>query len=385
MIVLFLGNYAFAQLKIEEQVPNFKLQTILNSPTKNINLQQLKGKLIWLEFWATWCGPCISAMPHLQQMQTKYKNKIQVITITNEGVERTKQFLKSKPSNVWFAVDTGDVIAKMFPHRLIPHSVLISPEGKLIAETLPENITVDVIDSVLSGKQVKLLQKKDNLTVDFIKSYFYAEDTVRNRFVIQPEIVGGPGMMVSFADKPAFAGRRLTFTNVGLSALYQKAFGDFPYERTINKSESKDEPVYCLDIIVPNKAELIPTLQQQLLKIFPLKAVVEKQLKEVYVLKIADLKKFNLIPRNTSGNRTYFSMHGKIDQESITMLDFADFLESFGSYNSLVIDETNNKEKLDIKFSFQPENPSSLTDVLNKMGLTLEKTKRDVEFLILYK
>lgn len=385
LIGLLLINYAFAQVKNQEQVPNFKFETILNAPVKKAELNQFKGKLVWIEFWATWCGPCLSAMPHLQKLQAKYKDKLQVITVTDEGDERIKLFLKARPSNLWFAIDTARSFVKIFPYRVIPHSALISPTGKLIAVTLPENITENVIDSVLSGKEVHLPEKKDNLTTDFIKDYFFAEDTLQTRFLIQPEIKGGPGMMVTFADKPAFAGRRLTFVNVGLGTMYSKAFGDFPYERTINRTNEKEDKMYCLDIIVKDKKDLIPTLKSELLKRFDLQAKTEKQIKDVYVLKIVDQKKFNKIARNTSGKRTYMSMHGKIDQESITMIDFADFLESFGDYKSLIIDETNNTEKLDIKFSFQPENPESLAKIIKDMGLSLEKVKREVEFLVLFK
>ncbi|MES2652346.1 MAG: redoxin family protein [Bacteroidota bacterium] len=383
--LFLIGNSAFAQVKNKEQVPNFKFETILNAPVKKAELQQFKGKLVWIEFWATWCGPCLSAMPHLQKLQAKYKDKLQVITVTDEGDERIKLFLKARPSNLWFAIDTARSLAKMFPHRLIPHSALISPTGKLIAATLPENITASTIDSLLSDKEVHLPEKKDNLTVDFIKDYFYAEDTLKTRFLIQPEIKGGPGMMVTFADKPAFAGRRLTFVNVGIASMYRKAFGDFPYERTLNKTEDKEDKMYCLDIIVKDKKDLIPTLKSELLNRFDLKAKTETQLKDVYVLKIADQTKFNAIARNKSGKRTYFAMHGKIDQESITMKNFADFLESYGTYKSMIIDETNTTEKLDIKFSFQPENPESLNKIVKDMGLSLEKVKRQVEFLVLYK
>jgi thiol-disulfide isomerase/thioredoxin len=384
-IAFLIVNSAFAQVKNNGLVPNLQFKTILNAPLKAADLNHFTGKFVWIEFWATWCGPCLSAMPHLQRLQTKYNDKVQVITVTDETEERIKLFLRAKPSNLWFAIDTARSLANSFPHRMIPHSALISPSGKLIAATLPENITEAVIDSLLAGKEVHLPEKKDNLTADFIKDYFFAEDTTQTRFLIQPEIKGGPGMLVTFADKPAFAGRRLTFVNVELGTIYRKAFGDFPYERTINKVGEKDEKIYCLDIIVKDKRDLIPTLKSELLKRFALQAKTETQVKEVYVLKIIDQKKFNAIPRNKSGERTYFSMHGKIDQESITMVDFADFLESFGTYRSLIIDETHNKEKLDIKFSFEPENPASLNRILNDMGLGLEKTKREIEFLVLYK
>lgn len=65
------------------------------------------------------------------------------------------------------------------------------------------------------------------------------------------------------------------------------------------------------------------------------------------------------------------------------MKDFADYLESYGTGHLFVIDETNSKEKFDIKFSFQPENPASLTQVLNDMGLVLKKDQRKVDMLVL--
>lgn len=385
LVCLLLANCAFAQVKNKEQVPDFKLETILNAPVKRIELNQLKGKLVWIEFWATWCGGCIIAMPHLQQLQTKYKDKLQVITVTSESVTRTKQFLKARPSNLWFAVDTGYTLQKHFPYSLIPHSVLIGTDGKLIAATAPENITEKVIDSLLAKQEVHLAEKKDNPTTDYIKEYFYAADTVQNRLMVQSEIKGGSGMMIPFLDQPAFAGRRLTFVNATLSGMYSKAFGDFRYQRTINKVGQDKNEIYCLDIIVKDPKDLIPTLKAELLKRFDMQAKTEKQEKEVYVLKIADMDKFNAIPRNKSGKRTYYSRHGEIDQQSIDMFDFADFLETFGTYKSLIVDETGNKEKLDIKFSFQPEDPTSLPKVLNSMGLSLEKAKRQVEFLVLYK
>lgn len=386
LVCLLLTSHAFAQVKNKEQVPNFKLATILNAPVKTVELQQLKGKLVWIEFWATWCGGCIVAMPHLQQLQAKYKDKLQVITITGESVTRTKQFLKARPSNLWFAVDTGYTLQKHFPHSLIPHSILISAEGKLIAATAPENITAQVIDSLLANQTVHLAEKVDNPTEDYIKEYFFAADTVENRLMLQPEIKGGSGMMIPFLDQPAFAGRRLTFVNATLTGMYSKAFGDFPYQRTMNKvAHEGKKDIYCLDIIVKEQKDLIPTLKTELLKRFDLQAKTENQEKEVYVLKIVDVNKFNAIPRNKSGKRTYYARHGEIDQQSMDMLDFADFLETFGTFKSLIVDETGNKEKLDIKFSFQPENPASLPKILNGMGLSLEKAKRPIEFLVLYK
>ncbi|WP_428328171.1 TIGR03435 family protein [Mucilaginibacter sp.] len=388
LLLILLVNCAFAQVKNGEPVPDINFTTILNAPLKTTKLSQLKGKVVLIEFWATWCGSCIVAMPHLKQLQQKYAGKLQVITITDETVKRTQQFLSVKPSNLWFAVDTSNTIARLFPHQLIPHTVLISADGKLIANTSPELVTDKVIDSLLNQQEVHLAEKKDN-TLDYhaiIKKYFFAADTVKSRFMMLPEIKGAPGFSTTYLNDSTFHGRRLTGVNLDLTTLYRIANNDFPYSRMIDKTgQDKNAPSYCLDLIVADKADLLPTLQKELAKRFDLQAKIDPQMKEVYLLKITDAEKFKSISRNTSGKRTYYSRHGEIDQQNMSMHDFAGYLEDYGTGRLPVIDETGNTEKFDIKFSFQPENPTSLTKILSDMGLSLQKQQHTVDMLVLYK
>jgi len=322
-------------------------------------------------------------------LQQKYPGKLQIITVTDETAKRTGQFLSSRPSNLWFAVDTAREVAQLFPHQLIPHDVLISADGKLIANTSPELVTDKVIDSLLNKLEVHLVEKIDN-TMDYeeiIKKYFFAADTVKARFYMMPEIKGAPGLSTTWTQDTTFKGRRLTCLNLGLTTLYRLANGDFPYSRMVDKTEKvKNEPVYCLDIIAASKAELLPMLRNELAKRFDLQARIEPQNKEVLVLKISDPVKFKSIPLNTSGTRTYYSRHGEIDQQDMSMADFAEYLESYGIAKLIpVIDETKSTGKFDIKFSFQPENPASLTQILTDMGLSLEKQQRKVDMLVVYK
>jgi uncharacterized protein (TIGR03435 family) len=385
--LLLVVNVTLAQIKNGETVPNLKFNIVLNSPAKTAELGKLKGKVVLFEFWATWCGSCLVAMPHLKALQKQYPTQLQVIAINDETVTRTKQYLVAKPSNLWFAVDTGHTIANVFPHQLIPHSVLIASDGTLAAITNPEAITARVIDSLLKGQQLHLPTKQDNLLSyeDLIKQNFFAADTVTNRFMIQGEIKGGPGLSTTYLVNKVFSGRRLTCINLSLTTLYRLANGDFPYGRVIDQSgESKNSSRYCLDIIVKNKADLLPALQHQLATRFDLQAKIEPIIKDVMVLTIADTARFKTIPRNQTGTRTYFSRHGEIDQQDMDMADFAEFLESYG-FNKLVVDETGNREKLDIKFSFQPERPQSLLEILTVMGLKISQQQRKIDLLVLYK
>lgn len=382
IIALMLNTSVFAQVKKGTEVPNFNLDLLNNSP-KSLMLSELKGKVVWLEFWATWCGPCISAMPHLVDLQQKYKDKLQVIAISNEPEKRIAQFLKAKPFDLAFAIDTADLLRKYFPYQLIPHSVLISADGKLINVTSPEKITSQVLDSILNGQEVHLEEKKDNLSTDYIKDYFYADDHVKHKILWQPPIKGAGGMMFSHLDKPAFSGRRLTFINASLTSIFSRAFGDIPYSRTIDSLGKLGDETFCLDIIVPKSDQLENTLRQELSKKYRVNAKMVTQQREVSVLSIIDQEKFAKVKRNTDGNRTYFARHGAIDQQGITLAAFAEFLESFGNLRRLVIDETANTEKLDLKFSFQPEDKNSLLQILDEMGLGLKQETRQINFLML--
>jgi thiol-disulfide isomerase/thioredoxin len=386
--ILFSINYAFGQVKAGDAVPDVNFNVLLNAPVTNISLSELKGKVILIDFWATWCSPCVDAMPHLSQLQTKYQGKLQVITVTDEKAARIRQYLTTKPSNLWVAIDTERVAVRIFPHTTIPHTVIISPDGKVIATTDPQFVTEAVMDSVLQKKEVHLPNQKGILLEpsDIIKKYFFAADTVKNKFIMQAELKGANSFSTMYQRDSIFKGRRFTCVNFQLNGLYRIAYHDFPYSRTIDKTgEKKNAPLYCLDLIVANKKYLLPALQKELAKRFDLQAKIEQQTKDAYVLKITDREKFEKIPVNTSGRRTFGAMHGEIDEERITMADFANYLENYGIEKLPVIDETLNKGFFDIKFSFQPEKPESLVAVLNNMGLTLEKQSRKIDFLVLYK
>jgi thiol-disulfide isomerase/thioredoxin len=387
LLFLFTVSTSHAQLKNGDLVPDLQFSKVLNAPVPFAALSQLKGKIILLEFWATWCGSCLASMPHLKALQAKYPKSLQVIAVTDETASRTAKYLQSKPANFWFAIDTGRHIAKLFPHKLIPHAILLDADGKLVASTHPEAITEKVIDSLLWKEKVHLPEKIDQIVSpeELIKQRFFAADTLRYRFMMESEIKGGPGLSTTWLNDNTFSGRRITCINLSLASLYMLAYGDYPYNRTINETGmEKNEPVYCLDLIVESPGDLLSTLQKELTKIFDLQAKIKPIIKEVQALRIIDVAKFKSIRRNLSGKRTYYSRHGEIDQDAISMSDFAQFIENYG-IGKLVVDQTGNSEKLDIKFSFQPENPQSLLEILKRMGLGLTKIQQTVDILVLYK
>ncbi|MES2108494.1 MAG: TIGR03435 family protein [Bacteroidota bacterium] len=385
---LLSGMYASAQVSIGQKIPAIKLQTILNAPAKTVELESLKGKVIWLEFWATYCGPCITAMTHVEQLQKQYKGKLQVITITVEKEKRINQFLKTLPFALWFAVDTADAMRNYFPYSTIPHSVLIDATGKVVAITAPENITSKTIAAVIAGKPVDLPLKQDDMTEDPIKAYFSAADTVTSRVLIQPEIKGARSMGKTYPMDTAFKNRRLTMMNLPLESIYRMAYQDLPYGRTIDLTPKEDikqnKTKYCVDIIVPKgqEAELYQTLVKDLQQRFDLKVAIEKRKKDVYVLKIANAAKIKLLTPSAKIGDNISGSSGAFSGEGVKLEKIADYLEGFGLVNMPVVDETGDSARYDITFNYQPEKKGALTEALTSLGLKLEKGQREIDMLV---
>ena len=142
-IYLITSGYSYA---IEK--PNIKSLVINKNPKayegiifkdvneKDIDLLNYKGKLLVLNFWATWCAPCREEMPSLDLLQSKnIKNlKIFPINIGQEDILKSKIFFKElKIKNLNIYIDPKINLPKKFLIRGIPTTILINKEGKEFA------------------------------------------------------------------------------------------------------------------------------------------------------------------------------------------------------------------------------------------------------------
>ena len=107
---------------------------------KNIDLASYKGKLLILNFWATWCAPCREEMPSLDNLQSddKLDNlKIFPINIGQEDLLKSKIFFEElNIQNLEIYFDPTIVLAKKFSLRGVPTSILFNKEGKEFARII---------------------------------------------------------------------------------------------------------------------------------------------------------------------------------------------------------------------------------------------------------
>jgi len=102
------------------------------------NLNELKGKVVFLNFWATWCGPCRAEMPSMQVLYDNYREKgLEILAVNcGEKQEQVLSFLKSNKLSFPAALDTDGKVSNIYGIQAIPTTYLIDRDGNIIARVM---------------------------------------------------------------------------------------------------------------------------------------------------------------------------------------------------------------------------------------------------------
>tara|TARA_B100001121_G_C18462213_1_gene513836 strand:- start:216 stop:725 length:510 start_codon:yes stop_codon:yes gene_type:complete len=147
IIFIFLTCNSFASeapniknLVINKNLKKYDDLTFLDAHNNIIKLEDYRGNLILLNFWATWCAPCKDEMPSLDQLQEN-KNldniKIFPINVGKDNIENSLKFftnLKIKNLEIYF--DSEVTLAKKFGLRGIPTSIIFNKKGQELARII---------------------------------------------------------------------------------------------------------------------------------------------------------------------------------------------------------------------------------------------------------
>ena len=140
IIFIFLISNSFAvevndikNLVINKELKKYDGLTFIDAKNRQFNLSDYQGKLILLNFWATWCVPCKKEMPSLDLLQVnKNLNNLKIfpINVGQENTEKTSKFFEDlEIKNLKLYFDSPITLAKKFRLRGIPTSILFNKEG----------------------------------------------------------------------------------------------------------------------------------------------------------------------------------------------------------------------------------------------------------------
>jgi peroxiredoxin len=141
--------------------------TIATTDGQQISMDGLQGKVVLLDFWATWCAPCREALPHIREVAKKFRGQpLVILSVSLDADEhKWKEFI-GKNEMTWPQYRDGSFtgpIAKMFDVTAIPHTFTIDADGVLQDEHIG--------DASIEGKLKKLLARARELqpTQDSLK------------------------------------------------------------------------------------------------------------------------------------------------------------------------------------------------------------------------
>jgi thiol-disulfide isomerase/thioredoxin len=163
-----LERYTSAkETKPEMKTVGFNYENFYGGTT---SLESLKGKLVYVEIWATWCGPCIKEMPALTQLIKEYKGKnIEFVSIsidTKNDYEKWRKMVPEKNvGGIQLLADKSleSDFMKAFSVGLIPRSLMLDENGRIVSSHAPRPSSLD------TRKFINDLLEKNNKSINFQK------------------------------------------------------------------------------------------------------------------------------------------------------------------------------------------------------------------------
>jgi thiol-disulfide isomerase/thioredoxin len=150
------NNAALVEKYGSTQAIDFSLK---NLEGKEVKLSDYKGKVVVLDFWATWCGPCKASFPGMQELVTKYKGKDVEFLFVNtwergkensETVKKVGAFINDKKYSFNVVFDFDDTITAKYKVGGIPTKILIDKNGTILSDNASEQSLMNLIDEQLS-------------------------------------------------------------------------------------------------------------------------------------------------------------------------------------------------------------------------------------------
>lgn len=385
-------------LAIGQTVPDVSLHTMVNYSAPSAKLSDFKGKLVILDFWATWCGTCLGAMPRLDALQQELGDQLQIILVNTQNTRDTEEKVleyfdkRKRPDGQRFRLPSAlndSTLLKLFPHQLIPHYVWIGPDGKVKAITSSEQVTAENIRRVLEDSSPRLSLKKDlNLQYPlFSDPDLPADNLMHYAIFLQGKMDGLPGGIKYRKSGDTVHG--IAMMNTSVLSMYKKAghtlFPDLKDKGLVLELSNPDDseaPLYSYDIVVPphQAGMLYRHMLDDLNKYSGYHGRIEKRKTDCLLL----VRKGRQAGFQSKGGKPANRLYSK-ESPQLKNMPLSVLVARLNSADALalpVLDATRHTGPVDLEIKAPFNDLSALRKELQRYGLDLVKARRKIERLV---
>jgi thiol-disulfide isomerase/thioredoxin len=392
--------------QINQLCPEFSFDTLFNYKNEKLSLAELKGKFVIVDFWGTFCLPCIAAFPKLEKWQKQFGDSLQILLVATDGYQKTKQFYETrkkanKPMFLPCAINRS--MARYFQIKQVSTYVWIDDKGYIRAITDESQLTEKNITDFINRKEIAVREKAKRINIDIKKPLVEVAKEIDSNSVFFGSVLTGhlKGVAsMTYMPRKGIKVNRMVSYNTGIRNLYQYAYGDstgfVPSARTViesahpekltqPKGESfetwKVDNAYCYEINVPEaKCDSIwKMMRDDLQQLFGYNAYLEYRTQQCLILK-ADTG-FRYLADTTVAPVVSISVGG------ITMINqpfsrVADIISHFLP-GKIFFDETGLHGKVAITIKAQMNDAEAVNEELKKYGLRFQYEDRPVQMLVI--
>ena len=131
VMTTLVASRAWAAQTLSGPAPGFTLQS---SEGQQVSLASLKGKVVMVNFWATWCVPCRQEMPHLQALYERYNSlgfELLAVNVEKNNADGARKWLEETPVTFPVLFDPNNEVTKLYKVQTMPSTVLVARDGTM--------------------------------------------------------------------------------------------------------------------------------------------------------------------------------------------------------------------------------------------------------------
>jgi len=356
-----------------EQAPPIGVEVLLQAPAgATLIWEGLRDKAVILEFWATWCSPCIAAIPHLNELAGEFAGEpVTFLAVSDENQPLVQKFLEQRTIRGWIGLDTDRSVFDAYGVDGIPVTFLIDGRGTVQAITEPQAVTAEVIRALLRGESVGLRQRPRMRMREWKQAAEQAAGDPLFEVAIRPSGRAEKTMQIR--------GGQFFLMGSPLSDALASAYGIDPPR--IVAEAPLPEGRFDFEITATGSQEsLMALLRQAIENTFGLE--VRKEEREMKILRLlGPPKEGSALFRNDDGHQGFHHEEKSLDASSLSTRELGRWLEL--TLGTPVIDETGLPGRYDVHFQWEEDSPGGLEREMEKAtGLSLKSDHRRIEVLV---